>query len=52
MRSSWVFPTLDNSFEYWIEHVNFELLHDMLKLFIRMFQALQLMALTVFGAMD
>ena len=51
-----MFPPLDIPFEYWIEHIAFVLLYIMHRLFIMIFyrgvQALQLIVLAVFGAVD
>ena len=48
-----MFPPLDIPFEYWIEHVTFmSCLEPILAYSTWDFQALQLIVLVVFGAMD
>ena len=53
----WMFPPLDILLEYWIEHVTFGLLYVKVftfptEIFRREFEALQLVVLVAFGAMD
>ena len=52
----WMFPPIELLFDYWIEHVIFGLLyvilHSLVGISTGEFQALQLIVIAAFGAVD